>query len=103
MVTLKPWYRIPESSVTDGNPEIEEYAGRGELHVAYTHRDRVLSFLLRNNLQASENRSGYELDWSLPFSKRIKGLVQYYNGWRARSITTCAHGVLVSVLITDWL
>jgi phospholipase A1/A2 len=105
MVTLKPWYRIPESSVTDGNPEIEEYAGRGELHVAYTHRDRVLSFLLRNNLQASENRSGYELDWSLPFSKRIKGLVQYYNGYGESltdyNVRTRRFGL--GVLITDWL
>jgi phospholipase A1/A2 len=105
VVSLKPWYRIPESSTTDNNPDIEEYAGRGELHVAYKHHDRVLSFLLRNNLQASENRSGYEIDWSLPFSKRIKGLVQYYNGYGESlidyNVRTRRFGI--GVLITDWL
>ncbi len=105
MVTLKPWYRIPERSETDNNPDIEDYAGRGELHVAYKHGDRVLSFQLRNNLQSGENRSGYELDWSFPFSKQIKGLVQYYNGYGESLIdyNVRTRRIGLGVLITDWL
>lgn len=105
MLTLKPWYRIPESSANDNNPDMEDYIGRGELHVAYKYQDQVLSVLLRNNLLASENRSGYELDWSFPFSKRIKGLMQYYNGYGESlidyNVRTRRFGL--GVLITDWL
>lgn len=105
VLSLKPWYRIPENSATDNNPDIEDYAGRGELHVAYKYQDQVLSVLLRNNLLASENRSGYELDWSFPFSKRIKGLMQYYNGYGESlidyNVRTRRFGL--GVLITDWL
>ena len=104
-VSLKPWYRIPESTAHDNNPDMQDYAGRGELHIAYKYHDQVLSFILRNNLRASENRSGYELDWSFPFSKQIKGLVQYYNGY-GESLTDYnvrTRRVGLGVLITDWL
>ncbi len=105
VLSLKPWYRIPENSATDNNPDVEEYAGRSELHLAYKYRDQVLSFLLRNSLRIGENRSGYELDWSFPFSKRIKGLVQYYNGYGESLIdyNVRTRRLGIGVLITDWL
>lgn len=104
-VTLKPWYRIPENPATDNNPDMENYAGRGELHLAYQYHDQVLAFLLRNNLQSTENRSGYELSWSFPFSKRIKGLAQYFNGYGESLIdySVRTRRVGLGVLITDWL
>lgn len=103
-LSLKPWYRIQEDSVVN-NADIEEFAGRGEVHLVYKYHDQVFSFLLRNNFQASENRSGYELGWSFPFSKRIKGLVQYYNGYGESLIdyNVRTRRIGLGVLITDWL
>lgn len=105
MVSLKPWYRIPESGTTDNNPGIDDYVGRGELHLAYKHSDQVFSLLLRNNLLTDDNRSGYEVNWTWPFSKRVKGLVQYFNGYGESLIDydVRMRRVGVGVLISDWL
>lgn len=104
-LALKPWYRMPEESATDNNTDIGDYAGRGQLHLAYKYRDQVFSSTLRNNLQASDNRSGYELDWSFPYSKRIKGLVQYYNGYGESLIdyNVRTRRIGIGVLVEDWL
>ncbi len=105
VLAFKPWYRIPDSSEKDNNPDILDYAGRAELRSAYKYGDQVFSFILRNNLRVDENRSGYELDWSFPFSKRIKGLVQFYNGYGESLIDYNAwtRRVGVGVLVEDWL
>jgi phospholipase A1 len=105
VLAIKPWYRIPEDSAQDNNPDILEYAGRAELRSAYKYREQVFSFMLRNNLRADENRSGYELDWSFPFSSRIKGYVQFYNGYGESlidyNVRTQRFGI--GVLVEDWL
>jgi phospholipase A1 len=104
-VSLKPWYRIPENASVDENPDIQEYVGRAELRTSYKYRDHVFSFILRNNLRVEDNRSGYELDWSLPFSKRIKALVQYYNGYGESLIDYNVRSTRIGVgmVIDDWL
>jgi len=105
MLAFKPWYRIPESSEEDKNPDILDYSGRAELRSAYKYGDQVFSFILRNNLRVEENRSGYELDWSFPFSKRIKGLVQFYNGYGESLIdyNVWTRRVGIGVLVEDWI
>lgn len=104
-LSVKPWYRIPENAALDENPDIQEYAGRAELRTSYKYREHVFSFILRNNLRARDNNSGYELDWSLPFSKRIKMLVQYYNGYGESLIDYNFRStrIGVGVVIDDWL
>ncbi len=105
VLVLKPWYRIPEESATDDNPDMESYAGRVQLRLAYKLGDQVFSSTLRNNLQTSHNRSGYELGWTLPYSKSIKGLIQYYNGHGESlidyNVRTRRFGI--GVLVEDWL
>ena len=102
---FKPWYRIPASSADDNNPDILDFAGRAELRSTYKYGEQVFSFMLRNNLRADDNRSGYELDWSFPFSKRIKGLLQFYNGYGESlidyNVRTRRAGI--GVLVEDWL
>ena len=105
MLAFKPWYRIPTSSADDNNPDILDFAGRAELRSAYKHGDQVVSFLLRNNLRGDNNRSGYELDWSFPFSKRIKGLLQLYNGYGESLLDydVRTRRVGFGILVEDWL
>lgn len=104
-LALKPWYRFPESPWNDDNPDIAEYMGRMELRAAYKHRDQVFSLILHNNLRIQDNRSGYELDWSFPYSKRIKGLVQYYNGYGESMIdyNVRTQRIGFGMLVEDWL
>ncbi len=105
VLAIKPWYRIPENSADDDNPDILDFAGRAELRTVYKYDEQVFSFMLRNNLRADDNRSGYELDWSFPFSRRIKGYMQFYNGYGESlidyNIRTQRFGI--GVLIQDWL
>lgn len=81
MMSIKPWYRIPEDEESDNNPSIERYAGYGELKTGYKWDEHVFSMMLRNNFRQSENMGAVELGWSFPLYKKLKGYVQYYNGY----------------------
>jgi len=79
-VLFRPWYRIPESD-EDDNPDIEDYLGHGDLQVIYRKGRNAYSLLLRNNLKRSDNRGAVKLNWSFPLYGRLKGYVQYFNGY----------------------
>lgn len=85
---IRPWWRIPEkdkSSATDrtgdDNPDIEHYLGNFEFHIARAFGNHVAEIMIRNNLNASNNKGAFQLDYSFPFSKRFKGLVQVFTGY----------------------
>ena len=60
---------------------------------------------MHNNLRSGDNRSGYELSWSFPYSKRIKGLVQFFNGYGESMIDADVRTqrIGIGVLAEDWL
>ena len=84
---VKPWYRLPESSQDDDNPDIDGYMGYGELQGVYYLKKHRFSVMLRNNLRSNHNRGALQLDWSFPLpfrwleSNRISGYIQYFNGY----------------------
>lgn len=78
---IRPWYRIPESEEDDDNPDIEDYLGHGDLQVVYRKGRNAYSLLLRNNFKSSDNRGAVKLNWSFPLYGRLKGYVQYFNGY----------------------
>ncbi len=104
-LTLKSWYRVPESAATDNNPDIADYVGRAEMRAAYKYGDQVYSILWRNSLRAPQYRGGLEMDWSFPFSRRIKGLVQGFTGYGESLIdyNVYMRRVGVGILVEDWL
>ena len=111
-ITLKPWYRIPEddkSSDTDpsgdDNPDIDKYMGYGELSAGYKWNDHLLSMMLRNNLRGSENKGAIQLDWTFPLTRRIKGYVQYFNGYGESLIdyNASVNRVGMGIVLTDTL
>lgn len=77
---IRPWYRIPEHD-EDDNPDIEDYLGHGDLQVLYRKGRNAYSLLLRNNFQRTDNRGALKLNWSFPLYGRLKGYVQYFNGY----------------------
>jgi Outer membrane phospholipase A len=78
---VRPWYRIPENAEDDDNPDIEDYLGHGDLQVVYRKGRNAYSLLLRNNFKSTDNRGAVKLNWSFPLYGRLKGYVQYFNGY----------------------
>ena len=78
---IRPWARIPEKDRSDDNPDIEDYMGHGDLLAVYRKGRHAYSLLLRNNLSTSDNRGAVQLNWSFPLYGRLKGYVQYFNGY----------------------
>jgi len=103
-LSFKPWVRIKESPEEDNNPDIENYLGRYELRLFYEWRGHTLSGMLRNVLD-SEHRVNSELSWSFPIVRRLRGLVQWYNGYGESLIdyNYNMHRIGVGVMLTDWL
>lgn len=81
VVSIKPWYRIPESEADDDNSDIEDYLGHGELTVVHVINDVTLDMLLRNNLDFSENRGAVRLGVSFPMWGKVRGYAQYFEGY----------------------
>lgn len=109
---LKAWWRLPEddkesSFLSDGddNPNIENYYGYGELGVLWqVNNDHNLDLMFRNNLK-SNNRSTFQLGWSFPLTYRLRGYVEYFNGYGDGLIYYNQHSsrLSIGVKLTDWL
>ncbi|MDZ7586018.1 MAG: phospholipase A [Thiobacillus sp.] len=78
---VRPWGRIPEDAADDDNPDIEDYLGNGDLLATYRNGGNAYSILLRNNLKSSSNRGAVQVDWSFLLNGRLRGYVQYFNGY----------------------
>ena len=115
-VYIQPWYRIPEDEkVDDGdpttpappkgddNPDIEDYMGHYELGGAYSYGKIELTGLSRYNF--SEGNGALDIGISFPLWGRLKGFVQYFNGY-GESMIDYNHKVQrigVGFLLTDIL
>lgn len=67
-VLARGWWRIPENSLKDDNPDITDYVGRADLVARWEPADKsqALAVLLRNNLNLANNRGFMQVDWSMP-------------------------------------
>lgn len=109
---LKGWYRLPEHEKAylldtsgDDNPDIDRYMGYGEMEAAYKWENQVVAVMLRNNLRADGNKGAVQLDWTFPLSDRLKGYVQYFNGYGESLIdyNASVNRLGAGILLTDRL
>ncbi|HEY9036963.1 MAG TPA: phospholipase A [Pseudomonadales bacterium] len=112
LFSIKPWWRIPEESKSypgdptgDDNPDMDDYMGYGDFLTIYREGNHTASMLLRNNLRTSGNKGAIQLDWSFPVSKRLRGHVQYFNGYGESLIDydVSSDRFSIGFEFTDWL
>jgi phospholipase A1 len=103
-LSVKPWIRIRTSPDKDDNPDIEDYLGHYELRAAYERSGHLYRILLRNVFDR-EGRYNAEVAWSFPIAGRLRGLVQWYNGYGESLIdyNYKQNRFGIGVLMSDWL
>jgi phospholipase A1 len=103
--SAKPWWRIPESTKDDNNPDIDDYLGNFEFSGLYKMGNQNFDFMIRNNLSDSDNHGAIQLNYSFPLTKDVKGYVQWFNGYGESLIDYNAYSnsIGVGILLSDWL
>lgn len=99
--SASPWYRIPESSKEDNNPDIHKYLGYADYRFTYKLApDTSLGLLFRNNMDSDHNRSSFQLDYTFDLSGSLSAYVQYYHGWGESLIDYNHHVKRIGVGVT---
>ena len=76
----KVWWRLPESSDTDDNPDITRYYGYGELNGLYRWRDNSFALGVRGNV--STGKGAMQFGWTSPkILGAFRGYVQVFSGY----------------------
>lgn len=81
-LTLRPWWRVEVLGSEDDNPDMSDYAGRGEMLVTRVFGSHVLSLEARHSLRGGDRSHGsLRADWAFPINDRLKGHIQLFNGY----------------------
>ncbi len=95
------WYRLPEDSSKDDNPNITDYYGYGKLSALYRWRGNSFSLSARGNL--GTGKGAVEAGWfSQPLFGPLRGYVQVFSGYGESLIdynwnqTTIGAGIAIS-------
>ncbi|MCG8434900.1 MAG: phospholipase A [Gammaproteobacteria bacterium] len=105
VTVFRPWYRIPNSTSGDENPDITDFLGYFEWYAFYKWKRQTFGFMLRNNLKAGGNRGAVQFDWSYPLNDKLKFYLQYFNGYGESLIdyNDSTHRVGIGIMLSDWL
>lgn len=111
VVSIRAWWRIPEGNTADpddpsddDNPDILEYMGYGELGYLKLMKKHQFEVRVRNNLNFDENRGAVTLGYTFPLTSRVKGYVQYFNGYGESLIdyNRYQERIGVGIKLSDW-
>ena len=104
-LSFKPWYRISEDSSQDDNRDIEDFLGHFELRGLYKKQHHSVEFMFRNNLKKGNNRGAIELGWSFPIHNKVRGYVQWFNGYGESLLDYDNHtnSIGFGIQLSDWL
>jgi phospholipase A1 len=76
---VRPWYRIPEQTHDDDNPDINRFMGYGDVLAIYQWRGNEFTVLGRYN--PVTGYGGLQATWSFPLNQRLKGYVKAFTGY----------------------
>lgn len=101
-LTARLWQRLPESNGDDDNPDITDYYGHGDLQALYHWNHHTLGALARFN--PSSGKGALQLDWTFPLAGRLRGYLQYFNGY-GENLIDYNHrnqGIGFGLMLNDW-
>lgn len=78
-LNARVWQRLSENAAKDDNPDIVDFMGRFELTGIYRLGESEFSAMLRRNPRT--RKGAYQLDWSYPLYKNLRGYVQWFDGY----------------------
>ncbi|MDR7148197.1 phospholipase A1 [Hydrogenophaga palleronii] len=78
-LNARVWQRLSEDAAKDDNPDMVDYMGRFELTGIYRLGESEFSAMFRRNL--STRKGAYQLDWSYPLFKNLRGYLQWFDGY----------------------
>ena len=104
MLSLQPWYVVPDSSMNEHNPDIAHYLGHGQVLAAYKYEEQTFSaasYGMENGVQ----RITGTLTWSFPLVKQISGYVQAFSGYGQSLIEYDHHinSIGIGISLSDWI
>jgi phospholipase A1 len=104
VLELRPWYRLPELSGEDDNPDIEDYMGHFDLRLGQKKQEHQLSTLLRGTVSDGKLRAFYEVGYSFSINRKFRAYVQYVSGY-GESLIDYNHRnqrLSVGIMLNDW-
>ncbi|MCK5893617.1 MAG: phospholipase A [Endozoicomonadaceae bacterium] len=110
--SITPWWRVPEDSKDspndfkgDDNPDIQKYLGYGDIQMFYSMGAHKWSLMIRNNLRKDNNKGAVELGLSFPMTPKIRGYVQYFNGYGESLIdyNASVNRLSIGIILNDFL
>ena len=97
------WWRIPEAKGSNDNPDISDYMGYGDVKLQYRFGDRqILGMLGRFNPKSG--KGAVQLDYTFPVAGKLKGYVQYFNGYGNNLLDYNHHhnSIGIGEMLNDW-
>jgi phospholipase A1 len=78
---VRPWYRISEDS-DDNNPDMEDYMGRGDATLTYSHGGHEISLTGRHSLRGGDDSHGaLQASWGFPIDRNLRGHIEIFHGY----------------------
>jgi phospholipase A1 len=105
VVTLRPWWRIPEARSDDDNRNISDYMGRGEVQIVHEWRGQEFGMLLRHSLRGGARSHGAaRFTWSFPLAGNVRGYAEVFKGY-GESLIDYNHNATyagIGIALLDW-
>ena len=100
---LRPWWRVPDGD--DDNPDIADYAGRGDVTLVHHRGGQEFALVARHSLRGGDRSHGaLQFDWAFPLTRSLRGHVQVFDGY-GESLIDYNHRatyVGVGVSLLEW-
>lgn len=82
LLSVKPWMLVFQSDSSDlHNPDIAHYLGHEKIRYDYRFANRMQAAISLTNVESGMQRGAVEVDYTVPLTRNLSFMVQYFNGY----------------------